>query len=61
MAKFVEGQKKLIAALRRAGRSIESLKKQYGATEKQINSFTEKYWDDDTFEVVKKPDDKEDN
>lgn len=54
MAKFIEQQKKLIAALRNAGRSIESLKEQFGATARQINSFAEKYKDDDTFTVVKK-------
>lgn len=53
MARFVEKQQKIIAALRRAGRSIESLKLQFGATEKQINSYTEKYRDDYSIEVYR--------
>ena len=55
MAKFVENQKKLIAALRRAGRTVESLKEQFGASARQINSFAEKYKDDETFTVTYKP------
>ena len=54
MAKFVENQKKLIAALRKAGRTVESLKEQFGASAKQINSFAEKYKDDETFTVTDK-------
>lgn len=53
MAKFVEKQKKMIAALRNAGRSVDSLKEQFGATARQINSYAEKYKDDETFIVTK--------
>jgi hypothetical protein len=59
MAKFIDKQKKLIAALRNACRTVESLKEQFGATAKQINSYAEKYKDDETFIVTWKPEDKE--
>lgn len=52
MAKFVEKQKKMIAALRNAGRSVDSLKEQFGATAKQINSYAEKFKDDESFFVT---------
>lgn len=56
MAKFSEMQQKMIAALRNAGRSVESLKEQFGATARQIKSYAEKYKDDDTFTVTKTTD-----
>ncbi len=57
MRKTSEETKKLIASLRLDGESIEELKKTFMVTERQINSYVEKYRDD-AYEIVpskKKP------
>lgn len=51
--KMLGKQKKIIATLKLAGRTNESLIEEYGVTEKEINRYAEKYRDDDTFEVSK--------
>lgn len=48
MAKFVEKQKKMIAALIKEGVSVEKIKEKFGATAKQSNSYFEKYKDDES-------------
>lgn len=52
MRKFTEIEQEIIAALRISGRSVESLKEQYGVAEKQIINYVEKYKESDTFQVT---------